>query len=270
MCVILIYFVIYCAYSDRLEWPACVSGGWWWVSLLKTAQIIRSGSACLVEDFPRFRQSCGLYSCSESEKFSQRWFCALFGAQSQSCLGWNDNVAQAALLRQGHRMMAQNTEWWHKMMAQNTEWWHRLMACAELEGNVRNMDSSSWPCTLHPQNHTLGLRVLDRLCPAGLWMSSQIRLHHNPSGSLWQCLTAWNTRLKTILTFVGLGSYPKNKSTPQFFNIESLFSIVAKPIYYKNIANSHLLFFLEQINIFIKSDSASMRVLQCSGLFALQ
>lgn len=77
-------------------------------------------------------------------------------------------------------------------------------------------------------------------------------------------------RLKIILTFLRWGNYPKNKPTPEFVITESLFFIVTKAIYYKNIANSHILFFLEQINIFIKSDSTRMCVLQGSGLFTLQ
>lgn len=197
MCVILIYIVIYCAYSDRLEWPACVSGGWWWVSLLKTAQIIRSRNVCLVEDLPRFRQSCGLYSSSTLRVRNSHKgdFVALFGAQSQSCLGWNDSVAQAALLRQGHRMMAQNTEWWH-----------RLMACAELEGDIRIMDSSSWAWESWTDFVQLGFE-----CP------HRWRLHLNPSGSLWQCLTAWNTRLKIIL-LLAWGATPKT-NPPHSFSI---------------------------------------------------
>lgn len=63
---------------------------------------------------------------------------------------------------------------------------------------------------------------------------------------------AWNKRLKIILTFLGLEKYPRNKPTPQLFITEPLFFIVTKPIYYNNIANSHILSFLEQINIFIK------------------
>lgn len=84
---------------------------------------------------------------------------------------------------------------------------------------------------------------------------------------------AWNMRLKIMLTFLKKNpNQPENEihPTPQFFIIESLFLVVTKPIYYKNIDNSHIPFFLEQINIFIKSDSTRMCALQCSGLFTLQ
>jgi len=62
----------------------------------------------------------------------------------------------------------------------------------------------------------------------------------------------------------------KTKPTPPFFFIESLILVVTKPVYCKYIDNSHIPFFLEQINIFIISDSVWMCVLQCFGLFTLQ